>query len=528
MGLTTFRFFIFLFILLIVYFIVPKKRQWIVLLLGSLFFYSLTGVKNLAYIGFTSLSAYLSGLWMQSVQKKGKAYLKSHKEDLSKDERKEYKQRIQTKRKLIMALIMILNFGLLCYFKYLNFIIAQVNSLLSLGGHAGFNAVNLIVPLGISFYTFQTMGYVADVYWEKTEPQRNYFKLLLFTSFFPQITQGPISDYRQLSKELFAEHDFSYERFAWGVQRFMWGLMKKMILANMAALYVEDVFSHYNDYIGIAVLMGAFCYSIQIYADFSGYMDMMCGICEIMGIRLAENFDHPYFSKSVAEYWRRWHITLGDWFKTYIYYPIAVSKFSRNIGKKAQSKFGSRFGKDIPATIGLLVTWFATGLWHGANWGYIIWGIVNGMFIIATLWLEPFYNRCKKVCHINEDSRWWGYFQIARTFLIVTLIKVLPEVGGLRAGLGLWRRIFTEHSLPHSIHSILPFVNEWGQFFIFLCMTFILFMFSVIQRKTQIRVYFNRMPVIVRILILSVMFVTAFGFASCIGGMNGEFLYAQF
>ncbi len=527
MGLTTFRFFIFAIILVIVYFVVPKKVQWVVLLVASLVFYGLAGVENSFYILITATTTYLAARWIEKEASACSQFLKENKEKLPKEERKAFKTKNVNRRKAILIVTLVINFGLLSTFKYLNFFIGTINSLFFTGGN-GLSLASLIVPLGISFYTFTSMGYLVDVFWEKTPAQGNYFKMLLFTSFFPQITQGPISDYRQLSVQLYAGHSFEYRRFAWGVQRFVWGLLKKLAIANIAAGYVQDVFANYNQYAGITVFIGALLYAVQIYADFSGYMDMMCGLCQVLGIELVENFERPYFSKSVSEYWRRWHITLGAWFKTYIYYPVGVSRWVQFVGKKGSKKLGKKFGKDMPATIALIVVWFTTGLWHGADWGYVVWGLLNGIFIIATLWLEPFYGWCKRTLRINESAWLWRAFQVLRTFMLIVFIKVLPEVGGLSAGFGLWSRIFTEHTIPGSVSGLLPFVDIYIDFAVMIAFTAVLFVFSLIQRKRQVREYFNKIPMVIRIIILALMFVTAIIF----GGRNNEFsmqfLYAQF
>ena len=525
MPLTTFRFFIFAIILIIVYFVVPKKAQWIVLLVSSLVFYGLAGIENSFFILITATTTFFAAWWIEDQNKKCKAWLKEHKETLPKEERKAYKQKSVSKRKAVLIITLVINFGLLCFFKYTNFIIDQINALSS---GAPIDALTLLVPLGISFYTFTSMGYLVDVYWEKNDAQRNYLKLVLFTSFFPQITQGPISEYRQLGHQLYAEHKFDYHNFSWGVQRFMWGLLKKLAIADIAAVYVRSVFENYNDYTGISVFIGALLYAIQIYADFSGYMDMMCGLCQILGIELAENFERPYFSKSISEYWRRWHITLGAWFKTYVYYAVGFSRFAQWVGKKGQKALGKTFAKNMPGTIALIIVWFTTGLWHGANWGYIIWGLLNGVFIIATLWLEPFYTWLKKIFHINESTWLWRAFQVLRTFILVTFIKVLPEVGGLDKGLGLWSRIFTDHTIPHGIHELLPFVDSGLNFAVMALLTVVLFIFSLIQRKKQVREYFNKLPLVLRVLIIAAVFVIAIEFGARSDGLNGDFLYAQF
>ena len=499
------------------------------LLVASLGFYALTGLQNSIYIIITALSTYGAALGMSRISENGKQYLADHKAELDKESRKQYKAKNKNKKKWVMIACLILNFGLLCVFKYSNFFIEQINSVIqAFHGEGQLDMLNLIVPLGISFYTFQSMGYLIQVYWEKTTAQKNFAKLLLFVSFFPQITQGPISEYDQLAPQLFEPHDFTYKNFSWGLQRFIWGLTKKLAIADVMGSYVNDIFRNYNYYPGVTVLFGAFAYSIQIYADFSGYMDMMCGLCEVLGINLTENFERPYFSKSVAEYWRRWHISLGAWFKTYIYYPVAVSRWNQKLGSKLREKIGKTVGKTLPGSIALIIVWFTTGLWHGASWAYIVWGLVNGLFIIASIWLEPLYNKWKTAWHINEGAFWFRAFQVIRTFILVTFIKVLPEVGTLADGFGFYARIFTDHTIPHSFQEMFPFIDKKHYFLVALALTLILFIISLIQRKRPVREIFNRIPMVIRIIILAILFVFALDFGWKMNGLSGGFLYAQF
>ena len=510
MALTSLKFFAFAAVLIILYFVVPKKFQWWVLLAGSLFFYLMTGWKNIFYILFTSASTYGAARWIEHV---------SHNKQIEKQKRK-------LRKRLILTVTLLLNFGLLGFFKYLNFFIEQLNRILRAGGADPMGYVSLVVPLGISFYTFQTMGYLIDVYWEKTEAQKNYPKLLLFTSFFPQIIQGPISDYRQLSRELYAEHRFSYDRFARGVQRFAWGFLKKAVCADVAAHCVKVIFTYYDMYYGAAVLIGVFLYSINIYADFSGYMDMVCGLCEVLGIKLAENFERPYFSKSIAEYWRRWHITLGAWFKNYIYYPIAMSKTSRKIAKSIKAKAGKRIGDAVPSTIALIVTWFVTGLWHGATWAYIVWGLVNGFFLILQVWLDPFYAWCRKKLHVKETGWPWKLFTVARTFALISFIKVLPEVGSLSDGWNLIRSIFVGWFFPWDFKGWFPYSGDMINLCFMATMIVLIFVTDLIQRKRPVRDYFNRLPMIVRIALVALAFVIAISFG--VRTDSGDFMYANF
>lgn len=532
MNITSLTFLLFLLAVLIVYYIVPTKMQWCVLLCSSLLFYLAGGMLGIVYIGITSLSIYTAACRIQALTEQQHQFFSNHKE-LTREQKKDCKARTKTARKRILVAALVLNFGLLCTLKYFHFAFAQINALLSVFGVGPIqDTFSFFIPLGISFYTFQATGYLVDVYWEKCAAEKNYFKVLLFISFFPQITQGPISNYQQLSQELFCEHRLTYKNYTYGMQRLVWGFAKKMLLANVLAGYVQDVFTNYESYAGITVFIGALMYSVQIYADFSGYMDIMCGLCEVMGIHLTENFLRPYFSKSVAEYWRRWHISLGVWFKTYIYYPIGMSHWNRRLAAFAKKKWGKSLGDMVPASVALVIVWTATGLWHGASWAYITWGLVNGLFIILSMWTEPFYERWKKNLRIRENSFLWRAFQTIRTFLLVTFIKVLPEVGTLFQGMGLIWRIFADHTIPGSFHTLLPFVQMDAtrliHFALAAAMTVLLFLSSLLQRKRLLRDGFNRLPTPVRCLILSIttILILIFGVEASWG--EEGFMYANF
>lgn len=528
MSIISVRFVIFAVLLLIVYYLVPKKAQWWLLLAASLLFYALGSWRGLVYLAVTSFAAWGAAICIEKDAAKTKAYLKEHKAELSKEEKSVCRARGKRRRRRIMALCMVLCFLILAWFKYIHFLLAQANAVAGLFGGRVKDTINLIVPLGISFYTFQTMGYVADVYWERTAAQRNPLKLLLFTSFFPQITQGPISTYEDLAGQLFSSHDLDDRAVVHGAERMLWGFFKKMVIANILSPYVADVFANYSAYTGAAVLLGAFCYSAQIYADFSGYMDIMCGYCQMLGIRLTENFERPYFSKSVAEYWRRWHISLGAWFKAYLYYPLAVAKWNQKLGRNAKRRLGKAFGDYLPATLALIVVWLTTGLWHGASWAYIVWGGLNGVFIIVSMWMEKPFAALKARIHINESAWLWRAFQVLRTFILVTFIKVLPEVGTLSDGLGLWGRIFRGPA-ARSLPELLPFVDEPANVVCVLLGTALMFAVSMIQRKGSVRARMEeRLPYGVRLALFAALFFVIVYFGVPASGGLGGFLYAQF
>ncbi len=534
MSITSFLFLCFIFAVFVLYYLIPSRFQWVLLLIASVVFYLSGGIQSAGYVVITATTIYIAAVAMQKLADEQKRYIKENKAVLTKDEKTAYKNRIKKRRKIWMLSALLINIGLLCFFKYFHFVLQQINALLHLAGANEIqDTFHFMIPLGISFYTFQSVGYLLNVYWEKTTAEKNYLKLLLFVSFFPQITQGPISEYHQLSEELFTEHKFSYKNYSWGFQRMIWGFFKKMVIANQLAKYVGLVFENYAQYTGISVLIGAFLYSVQIYADFSGYMDIMCGFCETLGIRLTENFDRPYFSKSVAEYWRRWHMSLGAWFKNYIYFPIGMSTWNRKLAKTTRARFGKHFANTFPATIALLIVWTATGMWHGASWAYISWGLVNGLFIIFGMWMEPVYEKWRTRLHLRSDIWAWRAFQTIRTFILVTFIKVLPEVGTLSDGLGLWKQIFTNHQIPQSMEELLPYVScSWiiDRLNVLLVVAGVvtMFVFSLMQRKQPIRAYFNRLPTAVRWLVLTVVviMISSYGVRSTWGA--GGFMYAQF
>ena len=532
MSITSLSFVLFVFLVIVLYFTVPRRFQWVVLLIMSWAFYLSISIRAGIYVLMTATTVYAAARYMDYAAERQKQYLKDNKSKLTKEEKRKIKAAGRTRRFAAMLVTLLFNIGLLCIFKYFHFALEQINCIISaFGGAPITDRFSFIVPLGISFYTFQSVGYLLDTYWEKTAAEKNYFKVLLFVSFFPQMTQGPISNFKQLSNELYSEHTFDYKNYSWGFQRMIWGFFKKMVVADALAPCVSNVFANYAQYTGLSVLIGSFCYSIQIYADFSGYMDIMCGFCEILGIRLTENFERPYFSKSITEYWRRWHISMGAWFKNYIYYPIGMSSWSRKLARKCRERFGKNLSNTIPATIALLITWTATGLWHGASWAYIVWGLVNGLFLILSLWMEPVYTGAKNALKINENAFVWKLFQVIRTFILITFIKVLPEVGSLSDGIGLWKQIFTNHMIPRSLAELLPFVVPVFSSLTYVLLIFgilLMFLVSLLQRKRPVREIVNAWPAPVRVAVLSMMIILVASYGVVATWNGGGFIYAQF
>lgn len=435
---TSFEFIAFFLIVLIGYYLIFPNLRWIWLLAASFYFYTKASPHFLPYILSSVAVIYASSRMIGYLDSRKASYFQ--KNELTKDEKKAYNKRCTRNKKIFCAAGIILNVGMLAFTKYFNFVGESVSAIT--GGT--FTALDIIVPLGISFYTFQSTGYLIDVYRGMYEPQKNPMKYALFILFFPQIMQGPIGRYNDLAPQLFEPCKFDYDRLKSGLVRMLWGFFKKMVIADRAALLVNTVFDNWKPYSGAVIWAAVFLYAVQLYADFSGYMDIALGAGEALGIRLSENFRTPYFSKSTAEFWRRWHITLGTWFRDYLFYPIIRTKLFQKVAK---SKKLPKFVKtNLPTIAGLAVVWLITGIWHGADWHYAAWGIYYGMIIIASSLLAPVYEKLTKLLKIKTDCFSYKLFQIARTFLIVLVGYVLFRGNGLMAAFKMIKSMFTVYN----------------------------------------------------------------------------------
>lgn len=416
MQFTSISFLAFSAVLLLIYYICPKKLQWIILLLASYIFYISAGLEYLFFILFTTATTYAAARIIDMRLSNQKAYLSEHKAELTKEEKKAYKAKIKSKNQLVLTLYLILNFGVLAFCKAL--LIAPFNALVQ---STSVSFLTLGLPLGISFYMFQSVGYVIDINRGMVTAEKNFFKTALFVSFFPQLVQGPISKYSQLAPQLFLEHKFDGKNISYGLQRMLWGFFKKLVVADRIAVAVGTLKA--PEYEGVGFLLLATFYAIQIYADFTGGIDVAIGLGETLGIKMTENFIRPFFSKNIAEYWRRWHISLGEWMKDYIFYPLSICQPMRKLSKFTHAKMGA-FGMRIPVYIASIITWCATGIWHGFSPNFIVWGLLNCFFIIGSEELVPLYTKFHNRFGLKE-KKLYGAFEIIRMFTLMNLIRVV-------------------------------------------------------------------------------------------------------
>ena len=523
---TSIEFVVFMAALFLLYYIVPKKWQWPLLLVASLFFYWCADPMYLVFVGVTIASTYGVSLWLESVNSRQKAYLQDNKQ-LSKEDKKAYKGKMKKKKWHILLLCLIFNLGILSVTKYTNFVINNINSFLS-GGKLGL--VDMIVPMGISFYTFQTMGYIIDVYRGKQAAQRNIFKLALFTTFFPQMVQGPISRYGELSKTLYEPHHFERQTVSYGVMRIVWGYFKKVVIADRLITGVTALIGS-EAYSGAYVFVAMLFYAFQLYCDFTGGIDITIGIAQTMGIKLAENFELPYFSKNIKEYWNRWHITMGTWFTDYIFYPISVCKPMLKLSKWSRDHLGPAVGKRVTVYLSSFVVWLTTGIWHGAAWNFIVWGLANWVVIMVSQELEPLYAKFHAKTHLKGKAPYEG-FQIVRTILLMSMIRMFDCYQDVPLTFKMVGSMFTEFNwgvlFDGSLLNIGLSVADYGVLAVGLLIVLSVSIFKYRGNHPSVRDALYRHSMlfysVMALLILVILIFGAYG----IGFDSSQFIYNQF
>ena len=403
----------FLPLLLICYFVVPKKFRNIILLMFSVLFYFYGEPKYILLMLIEVLISYVVGLLID---------------------------KYKSKNILIIGIfIHVLLFGI---FKYFNFVIINVNNLF----HSNLNLLNVVLPIGISFYTLQGLSYIFDVYKGKIDADFNLGRLALFMSFFPCIMEGPICRYSDTAIKLYEGEDLTYKNLAFGSQRILWGLFKKMIIADRLNPFIEKIFCEYNSLDGGVILLGAIFYTIQLYADFSGTIDVVIGSGELFGISLPENFRQPFFSKNISDFWTRWHITLGTWFRDYIFYPVSLSKPMKKMTLNLRKILGNHFGPLVAGSVALLCVWLSNGLWHGAAWTYVFFGIYHFILIVlGNIFTPLIINICKR-WHITRTSKPYVFMQIIKTSILVVFGELFFRATTLSSGFIMFKKIFTDFS----------------------------------------------------------------------------------
>ncbi len=399
MYFTSYEFIGFLIITVLLYYAVPKKAQWAILLIMSLLFYVINGPKNVIFIAFSCLTAYFSAIFIENKTKHQKKIKNDR--SLAKEEKERLREHDKKTKNIVLFAAIVLNVAVLAAVK-----------------ESGIFAV-----LGISYYTLRTIGYMVDVARGDAAPQRNFLKLLLYLSFFPIVIQGPITDYGRLTESLYSEHGFSAENFETGLIRVLFGFFKKLAIADRAYTGVAAIIANPEAYDGAWVLIGMLLYTIELYADFTGGIDITIGISEMLGIKVQENFNRPFFAVSLKDYWRRWHISMSEWFKTYVFYPISGSRLMRKALKLSKKHFGERKGKKVPVFAASGFVWAITGLWHGISPNYVTWAMLHFLILMVSEILEPMYARFHKKFKFSDTFPYRIFMSIRTVFIVSALMQ---------------------------------------------------------------------------------------------------------
>jgi len=481
-------------IVLVLYFLTPGSYRWALLLGASYYFYMCWEPIYALFLITSTLIDYYCGLQMG-------------------------KSKILKERRYYLLLSLFSNLGLLFGFKYLDFFNASIKSLLH-----PFNifydvpALNIVAPLGISYYTFKKLSYIIDIYRENQEPERHVGKFALYVSFFPEVTAGPIDRSKVLLPQFNSVYTFDYTRVTGGLKLMVWGMFKKVVIADRLGVFVNLVYDHPHDYQGLTLVVATFFFSIQIYADFSGYTDMAIGMAQVMGYNLMDNFNRPYFAISITEFWRRWHISLTTWLRDYLFLPIAYA-VSRRIKRERLMKIKA---ESWAYAVSILITMLLCGLWHGSNWTYIIWGGLHGLYLLLSFATRKTRKKWrKKIIGPRPNMKpFYKGVRILFTFCCVSLIWIFFRANSLSDAFYIISHLLSGFETPPAI-----FQDMKLEFFIALISVGFMFLVHLFQPHKGIRKLFSEKPLLFRwilylLLVLSIMNLGEFN--------EIPFIYVQF
>jgi alginate O-acetyltransferase complex protein AlgI len=386
-------------IVTVLFFLLPHRLRWILLLAASCFFYMFFKPVYILILVFTIIIDYYAGIWIG-------------------------KEPDKKKKRLLLSLSIIANVGVLAVFKYYNFLAENLNIVLhSFNEHKTVPLLNILLPIGLSFHTFQAMSYTIEVYKGRQKPEKHFGIYALYVMFYPQLVAGPIERPQNVLPQFYEVKKFSYENMKRGLILIAWGLFKKVVIADRLALFVNEVYGNPFDYKGIPLVTGTIFFAFQIFCDFSGYSDIALGTAQCMGFNLMKNFDRPYMAQTIGEFWRRWHISLSTWFRDYVYIPLGGNKVSKR-----------KWYRNI------LIVFVLSGIWHGANWTFAIWGLLHGIYLIVEVILNKKNGRTDK----SPPSGFIPFLKRIYVFVLVALAWVFFRANNVSQAFYIIRNFFSE------------------------------------------------------------------------------------
>jgi D-alanyl-lipoteichoic acid acyltransferase DltB (MBOAT superfamily) len=484
----SFEFLLFFPVVTVLYFLLPHRFRWLHLLIASCVFYCAFIPVYILILLLTIIIDYIAGIMIENAE--------------------------GNKRKLFLAASIIANVGVLAIFKYFNFFTTNINELLHISNTAGsFPVLDIILPIGLSFHTFQAMSYTIEVYRGHQKAERNLGIYSLYVMFYPQLVAGPIERPQNLLPQFHEEKFFDYRNATRGLELMLWGMFKKVVIADRLALITDPIFNTPHQYSPIVLAMGAFFFAFQIFCDFSGYSDIAIGAARVMGFKLMTNFNRPYHSKNVSEFWKRWHISLSTWFKDYLYISLGGNRVS------------------VPRWyFNLFFVFLVSGFWHGANWTFILWGALHGFYLVFAIIIEKPADKFNTLIGIKKVKWLYKSTQILSTFILVVLAWIFFRANNISDA------FYILQQMPHAAIDLLqgmfslslrPGKLPIGKtvIYISLALIFLLEFVHYIQRHNRIPEFLQKQSVYIRwgiyyILILSIIFGGVFE--------NRQFIYFQF
>lgn len=431
----SFEFVVFFPTVVLLYFLLPRKYRWVLLLAASYYFYMVWKPKYIVLIVISTLVDYLAGMKMGSIPDK-------------------------KKRRPWLILSLVTNLGILMTFKYANFFIDNINDLLvNLGSTGSIPALQFLLPMGISFYTFQTMAYSIDVYNGKTKHESHLGYFALYVTYFPQLVAGPIERTENLLHQFRQNYVFEYDRVVRGLKQMLWGFFKKVVIADRLAPLVDQIYNSPTEHQGMTLALGTYLFAFQIYCDFSGYSDIAIGASRIMGINLMDNFKTPYLSQSISEFWKRWHISLSTWFRDYLYIPLG----------------GNRVAK-WKWYLNLMIVFVVSGFWHGANWTFLAWGFLHGAYLVLAIWFAGFNKKLGKSLGLEKNKNLGKWVNIFVTFHLAVFAWIFFRANNITDGLHIAKSILT---LDLGIGECLAFLKEVGVMKVLFSVALVVFLFLI-------------------------------------------------
>lgn len=475
------EFLLFFPLVVVSFYILPHRYRWILLLLASYYFYMSWKAEYLFLILISTLIDYFAGLRM----------------GLESD---------IYKRRNYLLLSLIANLGILFGFKYFNFFNDSVREIFNqFNVFYGVSAFNILLPVGISFYTFQSLSYSIDVYRGERSPEKHLGYFALYVAYFPQLVAGPIERSTRLLPQFFIKQNFDYKNVTDGLKIMLWGFFKKIVIADRLALYVNEVYNNPTEYHGLQILLATYFFAFQIYCDFSGYSDIAIGAARIMGIKLMNNFERPYYSKSIREFWKRWHISLSTWFRDYLYISLGGSRVVK-----------WRWYYNI------FIVFLVSGMWHGANWTFLIWGGLHGFYMLFSNWTKNLRNNAVKIFKLNDLPMLHKYIKIFITFHLVLIGWIFFRANNISDAILIFSRII---EFDFTKLSSLKLSFSWYLLSISFISIIILEIVHLFERKESILNLLNKQPIWLRFSIYYaiIFYIIIFGQFE-----QTDFIYFQF